>query len=100
MSFSSLLFDILFSDLKTTLISLFIGFVVYKLSKFYYTVLTLPPGPLPLPLVGNILLLRAKDKHWDTIIKETCKRYGPVSTFWFGTTPTVIVSDIDLGREA
>ena len=49
------LISIIFSDLKSSLISLVLGYIVYKIVKFYYHVSQLPPGPLPIPFMGNML---------------------------------------------
>ncbi|CAG2171339.1 unnamed protein product, partial [Oppiella nova] len=38
--------------------------------------------------------------HWDEVFRNVTKQYGPVFTFWFGTTPQVIVTDSELAREA
>ncbi|CAG2165010.1 unnamed protein product [Oppiella nova] len=59
---------------------------------------TLPPGPLPLPILGN--LLRETKSHFDEVFRQLAKQYGPVFTFWLGNRPHVIVSDIGLAREA
>ncbi|CAG2103733.1 unnamed protein product [Medioppia subpectinata] len=68
-------------------------------SRFYHLRSKLPPGPHPLPLVGNILLFKRKD-HWDVVFRELAKQYGPVFTFWFFNRPQVVVTDIVMAREA
>lgn len=115
-SSAKMLLQFFFTDITTTLISLTIGYVVYKLSKFYLKVYSLPPGPLPLPLVGNILckwnylailknfnllkkVFRNKN-HFDDTLKYYTRKYGPVSTFWMGNNPMIFIVDLDLGREA
>ena len=40
-----------------------------------------PPGPFPLPLIGNLLLL-SKDPHLDFI--ELGKKYGDIFSISFG----------------
>ena len=99
MSLITNIVNFLTADIRTTAITLIIGFVVYKLSKFYVKVWSLPPGPFPLPLVGNLLLFKSKD-HWDNVIRRVCKRYGPVSTFWMGHNSIILISDADIAREA
>ncbi|CAG2102040.1 unnamed protein product [Medioppia subpectinata] len=45
------------------------------------------------------LFLICKDNP-DEVFRRVSKEYGPVFTLWFGTTPQVFVTDIELSREA
>jgi hypothetical protein len=52
----------------------------------------MPPGPWPLPIVGNTFLLPDK-KPWF-YFEELSKRYNaPMITFWIGRNPTVWLND-------
>ena len=43
------------SDPKSWIYSVIIGGITFYIMKFYYKVNQCPSGPLPLPLVGNLL---------------------------------------------
>ncbi|XP_018422651.1 PREDICTED: cytochrome P450 2G1-like [Nanorana parkeri] len=58
----------------------------------------LPPGPTPLPLIGNILQMRP-DKFLLTLRKFQ-KKYGPIFTVYFGTRRTVMLCGYDVIKEA
>jgi len=52
----------------------------------------MPPGPFPLPIVGNVLQL-PKRKPWYRF-EEWANRYNnPLVTVWFGRHPTIILND-------
>ncbi|XP_054157487.1 steroid 17-alpha-hydroxylase/17,20 lyase-like [Oppia nitens] len=88
------------NDIINWLITAVIGFVTLYLVRFYYRVLTLPRGPIPLPVIGNILkFFRTKENLFLTI-NSMHKTYGPVFTFWLGNTPAIVVSDYKLIKEA
>jgi len=64
---------------------------------FYFYIYTLkeyPPGPTPLPLIGNginLLFHVFSNKHKHEIINEIGRDYGPVFTLWFEPFPYVFV---------
>ncbi|XP_023564797.1 cytochrome P450 2C55-like [Octodon degus] len=58
----------------------------------------LPPGPAPLPLVGNILQIDVRDISKS--FASFSKVYGPVFTLYFGTKPTVVVHGYEAVKEA
>ncbi|XP_072875291.1 cytochrome P450 2C3-like [Chlorocebus sabaeus] len=58
----------------------------------------LPPGPTPLPIIGNILQLNTK--NISKSIRMLAKDYGPVFTVYFGMKPTVVLHGYKAIKEA
>ncbi|CAH6953041.1 Cyp2c23 [Phodopus roborovskii] len=58
----------------------------------------LPPGPTPLPIIGNILQLNLKDV--PASLSKLAEKYGPVYTLYFGSWPTVVLHGYDVVKEA
>jgi hypothetical protein len=54
-AFITNIFNFITSDIRATILSVILGLIVYYLAKFYLKVLSLPSGPIPLPIIGNIL---------------------------------------------
>lgn len=57
----------------------------------------MPPGPRPLPFVGNKLQL-PKSQPWIQF-QNWSKVYGPIFTVWIGRKPTVVISDPVIAQE-
>nr|XP_020831633.1 cytochrome P450 2C26-like isoform X2 [Phascolarctos cinereus] len=58
----------------------------------------LPPGPTPLPFIGNILQLDLK--NITASFSQLCEKYGPIYTLYFGTQRTVVLHGYDILKEA
>ena len=58
---------------------------------------TLPPGPRPFPIIGNILELGNKP-HQD--VAKLSKTYGPLMTLKLGSLTTIVISSPDIAKEA
>ncbi|OMP83927.1 O-methylsterigmatocystin oxidoreductase [Diplodia seriata] len=57
----------------------------------------MPPGPPPLPFIGNKHQLPASQPwHQFAAWAET---YGPIFTLWIGRRPTVVISDPQMAAE-
>src|ERR1700724_510595 len=52
----------------------------------------MPPGPFPLPIIGNVLQL-PKCKPWYRFEEWAEKYNNPLITVWFGRAPTVVLND-------
>ncbi|KAJ1696593.1 hypothetical protein LUZ63_005105 [Rhynchospora breviuscula] len=59
--------------------------------------LRLPPGPSPLPIIGNLHCLIGSPLHHA--IRDLSQQYGPLLLLQLGETPTVIASSIEATRE-
>ncbi|XP_065847905.1 cytochrome P450 98A2-like [Euphorbia lathyris] len=77
-------------------ISFFIcSLITYKLYQWRLRY-NLPPGPYPLPFIGNLHTIEPDRadcfQKWSTT-------YGPIISVWFGSTLNVIVSSSQLAKE-
>ncbi|ERE74573.1 cytochrome P450 2W1-like protein [Cricetulus griseus] len=57
-----------------------------------------PPGPRPLPFLGNLHLLGVTQQ--DRALMELSEHYGPVFTIHLGSQKTVVLSGYEAVREA
>ncbi|KAM9305176.1 cytochrome P450 2W1-like [Gastrophryne carolinensis] len=58
----------------------------------------LPPGPTPLPFIGNMHILDIRRQ--DYTFMELAKKYGPVFTFHFGSTKAVVLVGYQANQDA
>uniref|UniRef100_A0A183CKA4 Cytochrome P450 n=1 Tax=Globodera pallida TaxID=36090 RepID=A0A183CKA4_GLOPA len=58
----------------------------------------LPPGPVPLPLIGNGLTMR-RSKCPYAPFQQWARKFGPIYTVWLGEEPVVVVTDFGLMRD-
>ncbi|XP_069116671.1 steroid 17-alpha-hydroxylase/17,20 lyase-like [Argopecten irradians] len=79
----------------SALVGLGAGLTVYWLVK--RNKYKLPPGPTPMPLLGNYSLLNARD--FQDQCMELSKKYGPVITIYMSTIPIVVVNTIEAATE-
>ena len=68
--------------------------LLFCITKFYLNRRKFPPGPFPLPLLGNILMLKGVKKHLHDCFLDIGKNYkNGVYTFYLGPMPQVVVTD-------
>ena len=71
---------------------LFTGWIAVTYCQMLWQRRTLPPGPFPLPIVGNCLQL-SKSKPWLQFKQWSRQNHNGLLTIWIGRTPTVICND-------
>ncbi|PAV86642.1 hypothetical protein WR25_23333 isoform A [Diploscapter pachys] len=62
-----------------------------------------PPGPTPVPFLGNIPHLMYYSKKYGSIVeamRHFKNEYGGIYTLWFGTKPVVQLVEYDISQEA
>ncbi|GAB4827305.1 hypothetical protein Ancab_040023 [Ancistrocladus abbreviatus] len=88
-------------DVCKTLIHLFLlwiftHYLLFALKRSKFSPKRLPPGPLPLPIVGNLFHLGSKPHKTFT---KLAKVYGPLFTVELGYVTTVIISSAAMAKE-
>ncbi|XP_040297937.1 cytochrome P450 2F3-like isoform X2 [Bufo bufo] len=88
-------------DWSSTLLLLFIFFmvcIILNYIKIFKEKATLPPGPMPVPFLGNLFQLNTNDIV-STLMKLKDK-YGPVFTLYFGPKPGIVICGYKAMKEA
>lgn len=62
-------------------------------------IMRLPPGPTPIPLIGNTILYK-KDPHGYLRLTELSEKYGNVYRLYCGSTLIVILNGYDAVHDA
>ncbi|XP_057781299.1 6,7,8-trihydroxycoumarin synthase-like [Salvia miltiorrhiza] len=82
--------------LSITLPIILLLYILYKTKHQAKT--TLPPGPPPLPLIGNLhQLAGAADPH--IYLHQVSRKYGPIIHMKLGSTPLVVISSSKLAKQ-
>ncbi|XP_029528878.1 cytochrome P450 2M1 [Oncorhynchus nerka] len=87
--------------LQTNFVSIVIGCVVIILlwmNRGKQSNSRLPPGPAPIPLLGNLLRMDVKAPY--KLYMELSKKYGSVFTVWLGSEPVVVISGFQAIKDA
>ncbi|XP_069842856.1 cytochrome P450 2F3-like isoform X2 [Dendropsophus ebraccatus] len=88
-------------DWSSTILLLFILFlssIILSYMRIIKEKATLPPGPMPIPFLGNLLQINTNDIV-STLMKLK-DRYGPVYTLYFGPKPGVVICGYKAMKEA
>ncbi|KAM5145956.1 cytochrome P450 2F2-like [Mantella aurantiaca] len=85
------------NNVTCVLVGVVTFFLVLYYSKYAWRRRKMPPGPFPLPILGNFLQLQSKGLLPSLI--KMADQYGPIYTIHFGSRPTVIVVGYQMAKE-
>ena len=67
--------------------------------NFYWKRRNFPPGPTPLPLIGNLVSIASPRPKYQ-IFLDWSKKYNGLFTVWLGELPVVAICDYKLIQSA
>ncbi|XP_069474948.1 cytochrome P450 2J4-like [Ambystoma mexicanum] len=83
--------------LSTALLVLALTLLAVQYLKLQWSRGRFPPGPTPLPLIGNMWTLRFELRH-DKLM-QLAKTYGNIFTVWLGHTPLIMLNGCQTVRD-
>uniref|UniRef100_A0A8D1U1D9 Uncharacterized protein n=1 Tax=Sus scrofa TaxID=9823 RepID=A0A8D1U1D9_PIG len=86
-------------SISTALLLLILALLCLLLNNLTSSKSRLPPGPRPLPFLGNLLQLRSS-KDLLTSLTKLSKEFGPVYTVYLGPRRVVVLSGYQAVKEA
>ncbi|XP_069075485.1 cytochrome P450 2J2-like isoform X2 [Pleurodeles waltl] len=84
-------------EVTWALVALAVVLLLGQYLKLQWAARKLPPGPTPLPILGNLWALRFS-LHHETLM-QLAKIYGNTMTLWAGHTPLVITNGYEAVRD-
>ncbi|XP_056393988.1 cytochrome P450 2G1-like isoform X1 [Hyla sarda] len=81
-----------------TLILLIFCMFIYSTWDKMYRPRNLPPGPMPLPVIGS--LLEIKSGELVKSLNQLREKYGSIYTLYFGSRPVVILTGYQMVKDA
>ncbi|XP_043695872.1 cytochrome P450 89A2-like [Telopea speciosissima] len=95
----ALWFVLLFSLCLCIVLKSFIHLLSHKKSE--QSKLSVPPGPLKVPLIGSFLWLRSSSRSKiELILRDLRHKYGPIITLHIGPNPAIFITDHSLAHRA
>ncbi|XP_026221102.1 cytochrome P450 2D15-like [Anabas testudineus] len=79
-------------------VALFLAALLYLFFFRTHRAKNFPPGPRPVPILGNLLQLNLENPITD--LKRLTKQYGNVYSLFIGPRPMVIINGLQALREA
>ncbi|KAG6605164.1 Cytochrome P450 89A2, partial [Cucurbita argyrosperma subsp. argyrosperma] len=86
--------------LPLLIITIIFIITIFKLIRHGRSFPNLPPGPTPLPFLGNIILLRKYSSSFYALIHDLHVHYGPIFTFHFGSRRVIFIAGHSLAHQA